>query len=205
MGVFLLFVGMAVNTLAGLVIIVRAFKVSVGWGLAVMFLPFAGLFFIIKNWEDTKTPFLVGLGGGVLMLIGVFASVPDASDATSTVASQSEEPRASYASAAATPTSYEPPRTTYEPSSSTSSAQTSTYTPSYAPPPAPVPAALTAAATGTQPVEDEWQRKPKFEQVYVDRDTFLFYAEKCKKKPENVYRVPRTVAIAQGLTEAKCR
>ena len=202
MGLFLVFAGLAVNTIAGIVILVRAFKVSVGWGLAVMFLPFAGLFFVIKNWEDTKTPFLAGIGGGVLMVLGVFATASSAPDETPTVAAQSEseEPRASYASAATSPTAYEPPRTAYETPRST---PTTTYTPSYAPPPAPAPVATLTPTQQQEPV-DEWQRTPKYEQVYVDRDTNLFYGEKCKKRPENVYRIPKTIAVAQGLTAAKC-
>jgi hypothetical protein len=200
-GVFLLFLGFAVNTLAGLVIIVKAFKVSVGWGLAVMFIPFAGLFFIIKNWEDTKTPFLVGIGGGVLMLIGIFTTAMTTPDETPTVASQSaseedEVAQTSYASAAATPASYEPPRSSYAP--------TTTHTPSYVPPPVPGPAPV-ATATETQEAEDLWTRKPKLEQVYVDRDTNMYYGAKCKKLPENVYRLPKTLALAQGFAEAKCR
>lgn len=201
MGLFLVILGFVVNGLAGVFILIRAFKVSVGWGLAVMFLPFAALFFVIKNWEDTKTPFLVGIGGGVLMFLGIFMTAATTPDETPTVAetpraSQSEsEPQATYAAAAATPTSYEPPRSSYAPQS--------TYTPSYAPPPAPAPV---ATLTETQPAEpeDEWQRKPTYEQVYVDRDTNLFYGEKCKKRPENVYRIPKTIAVAQGLTAAKC-
>jgi len=206
LGTFLLFVGFAINTLAGLVIAVKAFKVSIGWGLAVLFVPFVGLIFIIKYWQDTKTTFFAGIGGGVLMLVGVFVSVANAPDQP-TVASQSasesssdddsEEPPASFASAAAAPASYEPPR-------NTSYAPTTTYTPSYAPPPV-ASSAPVAAVTETQPAEDEWTRKPKLEQVYVDRDTYLFYSEKCKKRPQNVYRIPRTIALAQGLTEAKCR
>jgi len=198
MGLFLVILGFVVNSLAGLVILVKAFKVSAGWGLAVMFIPFAGLFFIIKNWEDTKTPFLVGIGGVVLTLLGGFmTAATKTDDETPTVASQSEpaaDPQPSYASATATPASYETPRTSYAP--------TSTYTPSYAPPAAPAPAP--APVTETEP-EDEWQRKPKLEQVYVDRDTYLFYGEKCNKRPQNVYRIPRTIAVAQGLSEAKCR
>jgi hypothetical protein len=194
-GVFLFFLGIAVNTLAGLVILVKAFKVSVGWGLAVMFIPFVGLFFIIKNWEDTKTPFLASIGGGVMMVLGAIVTGVTAPDPSPTVAAQreSEEPRASYASAAASPTAYETP----------SSTPTTTYTPSYAPPPAPAPVATLTETQPTEP-EDEWQRKPKYEQVYVDRDTNLFYGEKCKKRPENVYRIPKTIAVAQGLTAAKC-
>ena len=204
MATFLFMVGFAVNFVCGIIIIVKAFKVSVGWGLAVMFLPFAGLFFVINHWNDTKAPFLGGMAGGLLILVGVIAApsrpAPDIDQEVETrrasrdpddeADDREEAQQANYASAAA-PVPYTPPRSAYQPAA---------YTPSYAPPPAPAP-----VVTDTQAVEDEWTRKPKLEQVYVDRDTNLFYGEKCKKRPENVYRLPKSVALMQGMTEAACR
>lgn len=201
MGAFLIIAGFAVNAVAGIVILVKAFRVSVGWGLAVMFIPFASLYFVIKNWEATKAPFLAGLGGGALMMFGVLgtaSSVETNAPVRETVSSPrpgNSPTRPTYASAAApTPASYEPPRTAYQPAVS--------YTPRYDPPPQLAP----AIATDTQAEpEDEWRRKPVYEQVYVDRETGMFYAEKCKKRPANVYRIPRTVALMQGMPEAQCR
>ena len=209
MGVFLFFVGFLVQAVFSVIILVKAFRVSVGWGLATLFIPFAGLVFVINNWQDTKKAFLGGVGGGVLMVLGTFSiatspamqekmrqaeEVRMAREASpqASVPSEAEEPRASYASAAA-PVSYQPPPpTTYTPA----------YVPSYNPPqPAPAP----APQTDTQSPEDEWRpTKPIVEQVYVDRATNVFYAEKCKKRPENAYRIPRTVALMQGITEASC-
>lgn len=196
---FLILAGFLVNAVCGVMIIVKAFRVSTGWGLAVMFLPFASLVFIINHWSDTKNAFLGGLAGMVLVVMGVIvAPGPDrAEDETETrTASQRKapepareepEPQANYASAAA-PVSpaYEPPRT---------------YTPAYNPPQPVAPPAV----TDTQTVEDEWTRKPVYEQVYVDRATNTFYLEKCKKRPENTYRIPKSVALMQGITEATCR
>lgn len=201
MGAFLIIVGFAVNAVAGIVILVKAFRVSVGWGLAVMFIPFASLYFVIKNWEATKAPFLAGLGGGALMMFGILGTASSLDgNAPGAEAVRSPRPGSSsaqptYASAAApVRTSYQPPRSAYQPPV--------TYTPHYDPPPRPTP----AVATDTQAEpEDEWRRKPVYEQVYVDRETGLFYAEKCKKRPANVYRIPRTVALMQGMPEAQCR
>ena len=197
MGLFLIIVGFAVNAVCGIVVLVQAFKTSVGWGLAVMFLPFAALFFVLNHWEETKKPFLGGLGGTALMVLGIFATGATApSDNAGENVAESrreaspasrEERQATYASAAAPAAPYDPPRTA--------------YVPSYNPPPDPAP----AVTTDTRATEDEWTRKPVYEQVYVDRATKLFYAEKCKKRPENVYRIPRSVAMMQGMTEAKCR
>jgi len=205
-GYVLVGVGLLLNFVFGVWIVVQAFRVSVGWGLAVMFLPFAGLFFVVNHWQETKTPFLGGIASGVLMVLGVFiVPTPDpaASAAETSVASRStasdddddeDAPAANYASAAApVPPSYEPARNVYQPPT--------TYTPAYNPPTQPVP----AVATDTQAIEDEWARKPMLEQVYVDRETNTFYVEKCKKRPENVYRIPRSVAVMQGYTEAQCK
>ncbi len=199
MGGFLILAGFLVNAVFGVVIIVKAFRVSVGWGLAVVFLPFAGLIFVINNWSETKTAFLGGIGGMVLVVLGVIIapsadSIDDEPATETRTASRSrapepvrDEPAVNYASAAAPPApAYEPPRT---------------YTPAYNPPQQTVP----PVATDTQAVEDEWSRKPVYEQVYVDRATNTFYAAKCKKRPENTYRIPRSVALMQGITEAKCR
>lgn len=203
MGIFLVFVGFIVQTVFGIVILVKAFKVSVGWGLATLFIPFAGLVFVINNWQDTKKAFLGTVGGGVLMVVGVFAGVTSPAmqekmrQAEEVRMARSQEPPVSYASAvqpapAPAPVSYQPlPPSTYTPA----------YVPSYNPP---QPAPSTAPRTDTQPFADEWRPKPTVEQVYVDRATNQFYAEKCKKRPENSYRLARTVALMQGMTEAPC-
>ena len=204
MGAFLIMAGFAVNFVCGVWLLVKAFKVSVGWGLAVMFLPFAGLFFVINHWNDTKQPFLGGIAGLALIVLGVIAAPspePETDAAESQVASRGtrsapinadgEVAPTNYASAAAP--AYDPPRNNYRPAS--------TYTPAYNPP----PPAASQVKTDTQAIEDEWSRKPVYEQVYVDRATDTFYSEKCKKRPENVYRIPRSVALMQGFTEAACR
>jgi hypothetical protein len=224
MGVFLFIAGFVVNLVCGVIIIVKAFKVSVGWGLAVIFLPFAALFFVINHWADTKTVFLVSVGGGVLVFMGAISvanspqmknaiqraeerrAASDAAQARSTESSDSSasEQPANYASAAAAPVSYNPPHNTYEtPAPQPVTSYTPAYVPSYNPPAAPV---ATPAKTDTKQSEDfDWRPKPVYEQVYVDRATMMFYAEKCRRKPENTYRIPRTVALRQGLTEAKCQ
>lgn len=56
---------------------VIAFKESVGWGLACLFLPFASLIFTIRHWDEAKAPFL-GIVFGVMPLVflGIFVSMP---------------------------------------------------------------------------------------------------------------------------------
>ena len=182
MGFFLLGVGVLVNIVCGFWIIFQAFRVSVGWGLAVMFIPFASLVFVYKNWSDTKTPFLAGLGGSLLVIISAMMA-PTASQnldaaeqrraATSSQAERNESP-ASYAAAAAPPA----------------------YTPaSYYPAPKPSPAPAASAK------EEEPKR---LAQVYIDRTTKMYYSEDCKNRPEETTRVARSVAVMQGFTPATC-
>jgi hypothetical protein len=51
-----------VSMIAAVWLLVVAFKKSTLWGLAVMFVPFANIVFVVKNWEDSKKPFLINLG-----------------------------------------------------------------------------------------------------------------------------------------------
>lgn len=53
---------------------VLAFKESVGWGLAVFFIPFAFIFFAVKHWPDAKRPFLSYMGTTVAGVMLLFAS-----------------------------------------------------------------------------------------------------------------------------------
>ena len=52
-------------------ILIQAFKVSVGWGLASLLIPFVIFVFIAKNWATCKTPFLRSLGCLVVYLVGM--------------------------------------------------------------------------------------------------------------------------------------
>ena len=51
-------------------ILILAFKKSVGWGLASLFIPFVVFVFIAQNWPACKTPFFRWLICFVVMMIG---------------------------------------------------------------------------------------------------------------------------------------
>jgi hypothetical protein len=78
----------------GLQILVRAFKTSLGWGLATLLIPFAGLVFIFKNWALTKRPALgalacvplYGIGFGLIALGGGMTVTRHASRSSVTAA-----------------------------------------------------------------------------------------------------------------------
>ncbi len=66
----------------GLQILIRAFKTSVGWGLASLFIPLAVLVFVFRHWAETRRPFLRGLAcipvwavGGALVILGGAATL----------------------------------------------------------------------------------------------------------------------------------
>jgi hypothetical protein len=61
----------AVLALVGAIwLLVVAFKKSVWWGLGSFFIPFVNVIFAIMNWQVSKTPFLIMIGGIVLCVIG---------------------------------------------------------------------------------------------------------------------------------------
>ncbi|MCM8537077.1 MAG: hypothetical protein NE334_14150 [Lentisphaeraceae bacterium] len=74
MGDLLILVGICIGSFAGLWMLFEAFKESILWGLACLFLPFAGLLFLVLHWQVAKAPFLLGLlaipfyvvGGGLI-------------------------------------------------------------------------------------------------------------------------------------------
>lgn len=64
-------------SLAGFVwLLVVAFRHSVGWGLLVLFLsPITALIFAVKNWEESRRPFLLYVGSGAASLAVMFAAL----------------------------------------------------------------------------------------------------------------------------------
>ena len=60
-----------VLTLCGTFAVVAVtFRRSVGWGFAALFLLPVLLVAVFKFWPDTKNPFLVGLAGVVILVVG---------------------------------------------------------------------------------------------------------------------------------------
>jgi len=70
-GMLLMAVGGIVSFVFAVIILIKAFQTSLLWGLGSLFIPFVILVFVIKNWDDTKKPFLYAVGGWVLTIVGV--------------------------------------------------------------------------------------------------------------------------------------
>jgi len=94
----LFFVGMGIAGIGfilvmifGIILTVRAFQTSVGWGFAYLFLVGIGpLVFVIKHWKAAGGPFLkaiassamVGVGFAIMSMTGVALEVPSEEEPT---------------------------------------------------------------------------------------------------------------------------
>jgi hypothetical protein len=64
-------IGWLIAAVGGIWMMVNAFKTSLLWGLAYLFIPFASLIWMIKYWADAKKPFLVSLAGCAVVFLGM--------------------------------------------------------------------------------------------------------------------------------------
>jgi len=77
--VVLMLVAFGVILFYGIILIVRAFKIHVLWGLAYLFVPFASIVFLFKHWDVAKQPFIRSMMGfGVVMIVLVIKSLVSA-------------------------------------------------------------------------------------------------------------------------------
>lgn len=57
-------------------LVVAAFRVSIGWGLAYLFLPFAQIVFLFKHWQEARRGFWLNLFGALLLCGALFSTPP---------------------------------------------------------------------------------------------------------------------------------
>jgi hypothetical protein len=76
MSAVLMLVGGVLVLVGSIMFIVNAFKVSVAWGLGVLFLAPVGLVFLVKNWRESKTSFLIQLAGVALVVVAIILGHP---------------------------------------------------------------------------------------------------------------------------------
>jgi hypothetical protein len=74
----LIAIGSVASFVGFIILVIAAFRVSIGWGLAILFL--SGLLiplilFLVKYWPEAKNGFLIQLVGWVLSAVGVFVLV----------------------------------------------------------------------------------------------------------------------------------
>lgn len=64
-------IGVIICFIGSIMLLVASFQVSIWWGLAVLFLPFAELFFLIIHWYEAKHSVKIWAVGCVITLGGV--------------------------------------------------------------------------------------------------------------------------------------
>ena len=65
--------GYAIGFAGSIWLLVIAFQESIGWGLACLLIPCVSLIFLVTHLDQALKPFLVNLGGWVLVFIGMTA------------------------------------------------------------------------------------------------------------------------------------
>src|SRR5688572_15002895 len=68
-GIAIVLSGIVVTAIGLLWLTVRAFRTKLWWGLVVLFVPGAVLFYVGKHWDRARRPLGVMLAGGLLMLV----------------------------------------------------------------------------------------------------------------------------------------
>ena len=76
LGLVLLLTGSLLMLLGSVMFLIKAFRVSVAWGVGVLLLAPVGIVFLVKNWRESRTSFLMQLGGLALFVAGVFLGHP---------------------------------------------------------------------------------------------------------------------------------
>jgi len=81
-GTILTFAGSIGMLVFAVMILIHAFKTSLGWGLASLLIPFVIFVYVAKNWESQKTPFLrwlaclgVTVVGSAISFWGAFSAM----------------------------------------------------------------------------------------------------------------------------------
>ena len=69
--IVLVLTGLVLFVVGGFWFLVAAFRESVLWGLACLFVPIVSLFFLIVHWSEARRPFFLQLLAFALILAGV--------------------------------------------------------------------------------------------------------------------------------------
>lgn len=73
-GGILMGIGYLGALICAIILLVKAFQTSVGWGIASLLIPFALLVFAIKNWDICKKPFLISIVCSAVAVAGGVAA-----------------------------------------------------------------------------------------------------------------------------------
>jgi hypothetical protein len=70
-------ISLLVAIVFGVITLVKAFEVSVLWGLAYIFIPLASFVFIVMHWETVKKPVIYSIVFTLLAMPGLLTSMPE--------------------------------------------------------------------------------------------------------------------------------
>ena len=65
----LIIAGGLIYCIGGILFLIAAFRQSIWWGLACLFLPIVQIFFLIVHWPEAKRPFFMQLTALVVVVI----------------------------------------------------------------------------------------------------------------------------------------
>ncbi len=68
----IIIIGALILLYGSVLFLIVAFRENFFWGLASLLVPVAALFYLVRNWEETKSPFVVQFIGGVVLGAGLF-------------------------------------------------------------------------------------------------------------------------------------
>ncbi|HEX9501693.1 MAG TPA: hypothetical protein VGA10_08575 [Thermoanaerobaculia bacterium] len=74
MGPALFVIGLVISLVGSVMVISRAFRESVLWGLGCIFVPFVYIIFVITHWEDSRKGFMTALAGTALFFLGALVT-----------------------------------------------------------------------------------------------------------------------------------
>ena len=119
-GTGLFVVGLMVAIAGWIMIVVAAFRVSVGWGVGSLLIPLIALIFVITHWQDARRGFFTELGGASIFIFGVLITPSHAKPPEQKPAPVAEKPveyvpASAYTPPTPQPKKYVPPRPAEEP------------------------------------------------------------------------------------------
>jgi len=69
-----LYVGLGIFVIGGIGLLIAAFRTSILWGLAVLFIAPVAIIYLFVHWQDAKSPFKIQVFGFIIMAVFAYMS-----------------------------------------------------------------------------------------------------------------------------------
>jgi len=73
-GMAIMFLAIGIYLIGWIWFLVAAFRESIWWGLACLFIPIVQLIFLIVHWREARKPFFLQLLGLVIIIVAIIIS-----------------------------------------------------------------------------------------------------------------------------------